>query len=147
MKKVLVLLLCIILVSCEGTTQVLHLSKSAGGLYSTTCELNGSVRAEFFIDTGCSTTTISEREAFVLLMNGSLTEDDFVAWGRYILADGSIMETPTVRLKTFKVGDTVLHNVEVSINKSVTLLGQNVLSRLCKISIDYEQNTLNYEQN
>lgn len=149
MRKVILLLLINIFISCSGNSQSIDLNRTEGDLFTVECELNEKVKVPFIIDTGCTTTTIPLHIAMTLVNTGSLTEEDFIEERVYILADGSRGSSPVVKIKTLKIGCVLLEDVEVSIGMTKgasLLLGNNVLSKLRKVSIDYEKNTLNYEQ-
>lgn len=148
MRKLIIVLLSLIMLSCEGNSQVIKLERNEGDLFITECELNGKVKVRVMLDSGCSTTTIPSYVAMTLYESGTLTNEDFIGYRTYILADGSEVQNAVVKLKSIKIGDRVFEDIEVSINSgkgSALLLGQNVLSQFCKITLDYDKNELSYE--
>jgi predicted aspartyl protease len=69
---------------------------------------------------------------------GTLTDADFTGTNTYVLADGSRVPSQTFRIKSLKIGDTVLENVSGSVAslEGSLLLGQSFLSRFKSWSID-----------
>ena len=103
---------------------------------------------EFIFDTGASDITMSLTEAKFLYKQGKLTEDDFRDKQRYQTADGSIHEGMVVILRTVKIGNRELRNVQASImdnERAPLLLGQSALAAFGKISIDYKRNEITFE--
>ncbi len=62
----------------------------------------------------------------------------------YTLADGSTTDSQTFRIRSLKVGDTVLENVKGSVSdtKGTLLLGQSFLKNFKSWSIDNSRNVL-----
>jgi predicted aspartyl protease len=74
-----------------------------------------------------------------MLKNGYLSDNDVKGKRNYMTASGDIHEGTILRLKEVKLGDAVLKNVEASVvhsQKAPLLLGQSVLERFGKITID-----------
>jgi aspartyl protease family protein len=117
------------------------------GVYIVPIEVNG-IAMDFILDTGASDVSISYTEAMFLWKQGKLTENDIKGSQQYRTADGNITEGTVIQLKTVKIGNKILHNVEASIVKSLEaplLLGQSALSKFGKISIDYKKLELKLE--
>lgn len=81
-----------------------------------------------------------EREPVQLVHNKehTITKSDFSGEKKYVLADGSIVPSMTFRLRSLKVGDHLLKNVEASIApvQGSLLLGQSFLRRFQSWSVD-----------
>ena len=102
----------------------------------------------FIFDTGASIISISETEARFLYKQGTLTEADFVGEANFTDANGDISSGMIVKLRTVKIGDRTLHNVQASIvpnSNAPLLLGQTALGQFGKISIDYQRGTITFE--
>ena len=84
------------------------------GVYEVPIEINGS-KMFFIFDTGASDITISLTEATFLYKQGTLTDDDFLGTQQYQIADGSISEGTIINLKTVKIGNRTLTNVQASV--------------------------------
>ena len=124
------------------------------GVYTMPCEVNG-LRMKFIFDTGASKVSISSTEALFMLKNGYLDYDDFIGTSKTRIANGDIIDNYKVVLKTLKIGNTTLENVEAIVSKSLDaplLLGQSVLRRLGEWSFnsDYlvikNENQNDYEE-
>lgn len=123
---------------------VIKLQKEQGGIYTIPCKVNG-LPLKFIFDTGASSVSISQSEAIFMLKNGYLTVNDIVGSQQFQTASGAILEGTKILIKKIEIGGLTLHNVEASVvhsNNAPLLLGQSVLSRLGRISIDYQKSLL-----
>ena len=120
--------------------------RQESGVYWVPVEING-VSMEFIFDTGASDITFSETEARFLFKQGKLSEEDIKGKRQYMTADGSIAEGTVIILKTVKIGNKQLENVEASIVHNMEaplLIGQSALSRFGRITIDYNRQELSF---
>jgi predicted aspartyl protease len=70
-------------------------------------------------------------------------ESDFLGQKTYVLADGSMVPSQTFRIRSLKVGNRVLENVNGSTSeKGFLLLGQSFLSRFKSWSVDNNKHAL-----
>lgn len=116
----------------------------ADGVYYITAEING-VPMKFVFDTGASVISLSLVEAEFLYKQGTLVDDDFKGTVKFCDANGYISDGAVVVLRTVKLGDLILENVEASIvmNQQAPLLfGQTALMQFGKITIDNKKNLL-----
>lgn len=114
------------------------------GVYEIPIEVNG-MPMSFIFDTGAGTISISAAEAIVLQKQGSLTDDDILGVSQFTTATGEVSEGMFINLKTVKIGDRVLENIEASVVHNLEaplLLGQSVLEEFGKVSIDYTKNEI-----
>jgi aspartyl protease family protein len=117
------------------------------GVYEVPIEINGS-KMFFIFDTGASDITISLTEATFLYKQGTLTDDDFLGTQQYQIADGSISEGTIINLKTVKIGNRTLTNVQAAVvhNMGAPLLfGQSALGQFGKVTIDYKKGEITFE--
>jgi aspartyl protease family protein len=117
------------------------------GVYSVPVELNGT-KMYFIFDTGASIISISETEAAFLIKQGTLTKEDIIGTANFSDANGDITEGTIINLKTVKIGNLTLKNIEASIvpNANAPLLfGQSALEKFGKISIDYKKGEITLE--
>lgn len=117
------------------------------GVYEVPIEINAS-KMFFIFDTGASDITISLTEAIFLYKQGTLTDDDFLGTQQFQIADGSISEGTIINLKTVKIGNKTLSNVQASIvhNMDAPLLfGQSALAQFGKVTIDYNKGEITFE--
>lgn len=123
---------------------VVKLQKEQGGIYTIPCKVNG-LPLKFVFDTGASSVSISQSEAIFMLKNGYLSINDIVGSQQFQTASGAVLEGTKIIIKKIEIGGLILRNVEASVVHSTNaplLLGQSVLSRLGKISIDYQKSSL-----
>jgi hypothetical protein len=100
--------------------------------------INNKIPLDFILDSGAADVSVPADVVLTLMRTGTLTEADFTGAATYTLADGSKVPSQTFRIRSLKVGDTVLENVSgsvASVNGSL-LLGQSFLSRFKSWSID-----------
>ncbi len=114
------------------------------GVYTIPVELNGQ-RMNFIFDTGASIISISQKEADLLMTDGTLTKDDIKGTANFRDANGDISEGTLVNIKTVKIGNTILKDIEASIvhnTKAPLLFGQSALENFKKVSVDYNKGEL-----
>lgn len=112
--------------------------EDCNGIYYITAIVN-EVPMKFIFDTGASAISMSETEAAFLYKQGTLTEDDFQGCVNIQDAKGELTQGFVVKLRKVQVGNRVLKNVSASIvsnQNAPLLLGQSVLKKFGKLSID-----------
>jgi len=110
-------------------------------------EING-IRLRFIFDTGASSISISNTEAMFLAKQGLLTKEDVKGSQSFSDANGDISEGTIINLKTVKIGNRVLHNIEASVVDNLNaplLFGQSALGKFGKISIDNSRGEVTFE--
>ena len=136
------------------TTQVEHKvgthtkvkMRKEGGVYLVPITVNG-LNLDFVFDTGASSISLSAAEATVMARQGKITEDDIVGEAQFYDANGDVSVGTIVTLRTVQIGDITLHNVEASVVDNIQaplLLGQTALSKFGKVTIDYNNNTIEF---
>ena len=118
-----------------------------GGVYQIPVDVNG-VRMSFIFDTGASNISISTTEAMFLAKQGLLSKEDIIGSQKYMDANGDISEGTVINLKTIKIGDRVLNNIEAGVVDNLNaplLFGQSALSKFGKISIDNKRGEITFE--
>ena len=101
-------------------------------------EIN-DLKLRFIFDTGASSICISPAEATVLYRQGTLQKEDILDVEYFQDATGKISEGTKINLRTVKVGNIVLENIEATVIDNVNaplLLGQTVFEKFGKIEID-----------
>lgn len=114
------------------------------GMYIVPCTVNG-LKLNFIFDTGASDVSISEAEAIFMLKNNYLTTNDILGKQYYSDANGDISEGTKIILRKIEFNGMTLYDVEASVvynMRAPLLLGQSAISKLGKIQIDPEKNTL-----
>jgi clan AA aspartic protease (TIGR02281 family) len=110
-------------------------------------KINGQ-ELDFVFDTGASSICISTLEAAILAKNGLLSENDVIGEQGFVDATGRFSVGTKINLKTVKIGDRELNNVEATIIENPgaeCLLGQTVLSRFGTYKIDNTKKEIVFE--
>ena len=136
MKYFVILVLIAISVFSNAQTTI-KMEKDAG-IYKVRCKVNGAPMKMYF-DTGATVVSISRATAIYLYDNDLINEDDFIGKMNTTTAEGAIADNMLIRLKDVEFGGLHLKDVEAVVSSSLNaplLLGQSVISRLGKITLD-----------
>lgn len=136
MKYFVILVLMAISFFSNAQTTI-KMEKDAG-IYKVGCKVNGAPMKMYF-DTGATVVSISRATAIYLYNNDLISKDDFVGKINTTTAEGAIVDNMLIRLKDVEIGGLHLKDVEAVVSSSLNaplLLGQSVISRLGKISLD-----------
>lgn len=139
MKHIIAIFL--ILISCMNINAEvrIHMEKEAG-VYKVPCSVNG-LKLKFIFDTGAASVCISQTYAEMMLENGYLDESDILGTSQSTIADGSNIDNVVINLRKVEIGGLSLENVSavvVPTQNAPLLLGQSVIQRIGKVSIDGE---------
>jgi len=130
----------------KGEKTIIKMQK-VSGVYQIPVDVNG-VRMTFIFDTGASSISISNTEALFLVKQGLLTKEDIKGSQSYLDANGDISEGTIINLKTIKIGNRVLYNIDASVVNNLNaplLFGQSALGKFGKISIDNSRGEVTFE--
>ncbi|MDP2112662.1 MAG: retropepsin-like aspartic protease, partial [Bacteroidota bacterium] len=142
--RTLFLLITLSCLSLLGNTQTVIKMKKQGGVSVIPCKVNG-LSLSFIFDTGAGDVSISMTEASFMLKNNYLSSDDIKGTQQYRDANGNISEGIKILLREVEIAGLKLYNVEASIVNNLRaplLLGQSAISKLGKIQLDLQSNTL-----
>lgn len=120
--------------------------RKEGGVYLVPITVNG-LNLDFIFDTGASSISLSSAEAIVMLRQGLITQNDIVGQQQFQDATGGVSVGTIIRLRTVEIGGIVLNNVEASVVDNIQaplLLGQTALSKFGKVTIDYNNNIIEF---
>jgi clan AA aspartic protease (TIGR02281 family) len=114
------------------------------GTYTVPVSINGHVIIPFIVDSGASEVAIPADVFQTLLRTGTVTNDDLIGTGKYVMADGSTGSSEQFELRELKVGNHVIHDVVANVLpfKGTPLLGQSFLSKLPSWTVDNTQHAL-----
>lgn len=107
-------------------------------------EIN-DLKLRFIFDTGASSICISPAEATVLYRQGTLQKEDILDVEYFQDATGKISEGTKINLRSVKVGNIILENIEATVIDNIDaplLLGQSVFEKFGKIEIDNLNNQI-----
>jgi clan AA aspartic protease (TIGR02281 family) len=102
-------------------------------------EINGTLTADFMIDTGAGDVMVSTDVFSTLKHAGTIKDADIIGERTYTLANGSQHLGQAFMIRSLKVGDVVVKNVRggvISSQSGPLLLGQSFLQRFKSWSID-----------
>ena len=128
----------------SGSTRVKMTEEN--GVYYVPVEVNG-LNLRFVFDTGASAISISSAEVAVMVRQGLITKDDVLGTTQIMDANGNVNEGAIVNLRTVKIGELVLHNIQASVVDNIQaplLFGQSALSKFGKVSIDYDNGYIEF---
>lgn len=120
--------------------------KKENGVYLVPIVVNG-LNLDFIFDTGAASISISEAEASVMIRQGKITEEDIVGEAQFSDANGDVSEGTVIILRSVRIGDITLENVEASVVHNMQaplLLGQTALAKFGKVTIDYDNNIIEF---
>lgn len=131
-----------------GSDDVVVPFREKNGVKYVKVSVNG-VGFDMIFDTGCSSTLLSIAEAKYLYEKGKLSDEDILGTANAQVADGSIVENMVVNLKEVVIDDQIAcPNVQAVVSANINaplLLGNEVLNRLATITIDNDNQTLNFK--
>ena len=119
-----------------------------GGVYQIPVLINGVLKLDFIFDAGAADVSISPDVALTLIRTGTVTDKSFLGTETYKFADGSTAKSKVFIIKEIQIGNKKVNNVKASISKSVQaplLLGQSVLNKFGKVTIDYKREVIIFE--
>ena len=116
-----------------------------GGTYIVPVLVNDAIQLDFVVDSGAADVSLPADVLSTLFRTHTVDKSDIVGEKNYVLADGSKASSTQFRLKSLKVGNSVVQNVIASSvpSQGTLLLGQSFLSRFQSWSIDNSKHELN----
>lgn len=115
-----------------------------GGVDYIEVEVNG-LKLPFVFDTGASNICISMAEAMTMWRSGTLTDEDVREIVNIGDATGRVSEARWIVLRTVRIGNRTLHDVDALVIDNVEsplLLGRSALDRFGRISIDNKRGVI-----
>jgi predicted aspartyl protease len=118
-----------------------------GGTYVIAGLINGAITLDFVVDSGAADVSIPPDVVMTLIRTRTLNVSDFLGQKTYVLADGSKVPSQTFRIRSLKVGDRLLEDVNGSVAsvQGSPLLGQSFLSRFKSWAVDNTKHALVFE--
>jgi predicted aspartyl protease len=115
-----------------------------GGIYVVPVLINDAITLDFVVDSGAADVSIPADVVMTLMRTKTLKGTDFLGEKTYVLADGSKVPSQTFVIRSLKVGNKVLENVNGSIAsvQGSPLLGQSFLNRFKSWSVDNANHAL-----
>jgi predicted aspartyl protease len=121
---------------------------SVGGVYEVPVSLNDVLKINIILDSGAADVSIAPDVALTLLRAKTIEKTDWLSGEVYQFADGSTAKSERFNLKSLIIGNREFKNIPCSIAKSFDapmLLGQSLLRRLGKYTIDYQKGVIQFE--
>lgn len=110
----------------------------ATGVYYVPCEIDG-LPLQLVFDTGASYVSISRPMTQLLERYGYITKQDYIGTAPITVGDGYTKDYPIVNLKTVKVGNLLVRDVQGVIiegKNPLMMLGQSAIKKLGATTID-----------
>ncbi len=119
------------------TTSRIPLANRGGTLVAPVI-INAAIKLDFTVDSGAADVTIPADVFSTLVRAGTITRSDMRGSRRYVNATGESREWDTFVIRSLKVGDVEVLDVEASVApaKAPLLLGQSFLKRFKNWSVD-----------
>jgi clan AA aspartic protease (TIGR02281 family) len=132
----------------SNTTRIEIPLKSLGGTFVVPVFINGAITLNFVVDSGAADVSVPADVVGTLIRAGTIEKSDFTGKQTYMLADGSVSPTRTFIIRSLKVGDVLIENVNGSVSPAAgaLLLGQSFLQRFKSWSMDNNKHVLVLEQ-
>jgi clan AA aspartic protease (TIGR02281 family) len=124
--------------------QELVAMEQEGGVYVVPVRLNGALTLNAVVDSGASDVSIPADVVLTLMRTKTISDEDFLGEKTYALADGSQAPSSRFRIRSLKVGNSTIENVNAIIApaNAVLLLGQSFLGKFKSWSIDNDRHVL-----
>jgi len=118
--------------------------KEDSGLFVVPVEINGAITLDFAVDSGAGNVTIPADVYYTLVRTGTIKDSDIIGQRTVVLADGSKSKLPTFTIRSLRVGDKIIENVNASVLplEGQLLLGQSFLARFKSWSLDNTKRVL-----
>jgi aspartyl protease family protein len=131
------------LLANDGPTRV-SLKMRRHGTYLVPVKINGAFEMDAMIDSGASDVIVPADVVHDLVGAGIVSSSDATGAATYTLADGSERRQQTFTIRSLRVGDWIVKNVEASVGApdSTPLLGQSFLRAFKSWSIDNAKHEL-----
>lgn len=116
--------------------------RSVDGVFAVKVILGESTFGFFVLVSGASDVFISPSMAEELKAPGTLSQSNALGPQSYVLAIGSEIFAQRYILDSLRIGNTELSGIVVAVNENeegMLLLGQSVLKKLGRYSIDYQR--------
>ena len=118
--------------------------KEDSGIFVVPVEINGAITLDFAVDSGAGNVTIPADVYYTLVRTGTIKDSDITGQRTVVLADGSQSKLPTFTIRSLRVGDNVIENVNASVLplEGQLLLGQSFFARFKSWSLDNTRRVL-----
>jgi predicted aspartyl protease len=125
-------------------SQELVAMEQEGGVYVVPVRLNEAITLNAVVDSGASDMSIPADVVLTLMRTKTLSDEDFLGEQTYALADGSQVPSSRFRIRSLRVGNSRVEDVDAIIApaNAVILLGQSFLGRFKSWSIDNDRHVL-----
>ena len=118
--------------------------KEDSGIFVVPVEINGAITLDFAVDSAAGNVTIPADVYYTLVRAGTIKDSDIIGQRTVVLADGSQSKLPTFTIRSLRVGDNVIENVNASVLplEGQLLLGQSFFARFKSWSLDNTRRVL-----
>lgn len=130
----------------EGVNQIKLVPLA--GVYMVPIILNDVLKINVILDSGAADVSIAPDVVSTLIKTGTVEKSDGISGLTYQVADGTTAQRLRFKLKSLQIGNKIFNDVICSIApnaQSPMLLGQSLLERLGRYSIDYKNGVMQFE--
>jgi clan AA aspartic protease (TIGR02281 family) len=127
-----------------AVSQELVAMEQEGGVYVVPVRLNGAITLNAVVDSGATDVSIPADVVLTLMRAKTISDKDFLGEQTYVLADGSRAPSSRFRIRSLKVGNSTIEDVDAIMApaNAVILLGQSFLGKFKSWSIDNDRHVL-----
>ena len=129
----------------EIQEKIVKLLRTESNLFEIPIKINNVLDIPFIMDTGASETFLTADVVMTLYRAHTITDADLLEGDYFTDAQGKVNYNARFKIREINIGGIIIKNVSAGIASTINasnLLGQNVLSKLGKFTIDYSNNTL-----
>ena len=114
------------------------------GVWVVPVNINNRLTLDFVVDSGAADVQIPDDVFRTLIRTSTISRNDFIGTGQYVLADGTNVPSDRYVLRKMQVGDHIAEDVVASVGsaQSEPLLGQSFLSKFGSWQLDNKKNVL-----
>jgi hypothetical protein len=131
----------------DPNENVLPFNPLEGDAFEATVIING-FSSNFDYDKKATEMTVSPEFAFKLLTKGFISKPDFLGDASKVLIEGSIADKSKFVIKSLRLGQNTLNNVEATVlkdQKAAVKIGDPIFSKIGKWRIEKEKSRIVFE--
>ena len=104
--------------------------------------ISNIITINFVFDSGATSVVVPPETYLALVRAGTVSKSDLRGERDFMMADGRMVRSKTFIIRSLRLGDVTIENVEGAIGGPEGLLGQSFLVHFKSWSIDNTQNVI-----
>jgi len=128
----------------NNASNIIKLVKTESNLYEIPIKVNNVLNINFLMDTGASELFLTADVVLTLIRTRTITDADILEGQYFTDAQGNVNYNVRFNIREIEIGSHKIKNVAAGVADKLeanNLLGQNLLIKLKKFTIDYENET------